>query len=87
MPRVDHSFREGEFVFLRVKPQKISIRFGKGSKLSPQFVGPFEIIKWVGLVAYHLYLPLVFHRMHDVFHVLVLRKYVYDPSHILDWHQ
>ena len=38
-------------------------------------------------MAYPLALPLVFHRMHDVFHILVLCKYVHDPSHILDWHQ
>lgn len=87
MKRVDRSFKEGEFVFLRVKPQKISIRFGKGSKLSPQFVGPFEIIERVGPVTYHLALPPTFHRMNDVFHISVLRKYVHDPSQILDWHQ
>lgn len=40
MNRVDRSFKEGELIFLRVKPHKSSIRFGKGSKL----VGTFEII-------------------------------------------
>jgi len=36
---------------------------------------------------YCLALPPIFHHMNDVFYILVLRKYVHDPSHILDWHQ
>ena len=87
MNRVDRSFKEGEFVFPQVKPRKISIRFGKGSKLSPQFVGSFEIIERVGPMEYCLALPPVFHHKHDVFHISVLRKYVHDPSHILYQHQ
>jgi len=83
MHKVDCIFKEGEFVFIRVKPQKRYIRFGKGSKLSPRFVGPFDIIERVEPVAYHLDLPPIFHRMHDVCHILLLRKYVHDPSHIL----
>jgi hypothetical protein len=86
MHRHDRSYEVGEFVFLHVKPQKISIRCGKGSKLSPIFVGPFDILEKIGPVAYRLALPPVLHHMHDVFHVSVLRKYVHDPSHILDWH-
>jgi hypothetical protein len=39
-------------VFLRVKPHKSSIKFGKGAKLSPRFVGPFEIVERKGPVAY-----------------------------------
>ena len=38
-------------------------------------------------MAYRLALPPIFHHMHDVFHIWVLRKYVHDPFHILDWHQ
>lgn len=83
---MDCSYEEGEAVFLRVRPKKSSIIFGKGSKLSPQFVGTFEILEKIGPVAYRLTLPPVLRRMHDVFHVSVLRKYVPNPSHILDWH-
>jgi hypothetical protein len=39
--RVDRSYEVGDRVFLRVKPHKSSIKFGKGAKLSPRFVGPF----------------------------------------------
>jgi hypothetical protein len=41
--RVDRSYEVGDRVFLRVKPHKSSIKFGKGAKLSPGFVGPFEL--------------------------------------------
>jgi hypothetical protein len=44
--------RCGDRVFLRVKPHKSSIKFGKGAKLSPRFVGPFEIVERKGPVAY-----------------------------------
>lgn len=72
-------------MFLRVRPQKSSIKFGKGEKLSPRFVGPFEILERKGPVAYRLALPPSLARMHDVFHVSILRHYISDPSHIIDF--
>ena len=75
----------GDKVFLRVRPHKSPIHFGKGSKLAPRFVGPFEILERIGPVAYRLALPPSLSRNHNVFHVSVLRKYVYDESHIIDW--
>jgi hypothetical protein len=41
---VDRSYEVGDRVFLRVKPHKSLIKFGKGVKLSPRFMGPFEIV-------------------------------------------
>lgn len=72
-------------MFLRVRPRKSPIRFGKGSKLSPRFVGPFKILERIGPVAYKLSLPPSLSRIHNVFHVSVLRKYIPDISHVLDW--
>jgi hypothetical protein len=43
--RVDHSYEVGDRVFLRVKPHKSSIKFGKGAKLSPRFMGSCEIVE------------------------------------------
>jgi hypothetical protein len=43
--RVDRSYEVGDRVFLRVKPHKSAIKFGKGAKLSPRFVGPFEVVE------------------------------------------
>jgi hypothetical protein len=69
--RDDHSYEVGDRVFLRVKPLKSLIKFGKGAKLSPRFVGPLEIVERKGPVAYRLALPNSLRRMHDVFHVSI----------------
>ena len=59
------------------------MRFGKKGKLAPRYIGPFEIKSRVGEVAYRLVLPPELSRIHPVFHVSILRKYVPDPSHVL----
>jgi hypothetical protein len=82
--RTGRSYEVGDRVFLQVKPHKSSIKFGKGDKLSPRFVGPFEVVERKGLVAYRLALPDSLRRMHDVFHVSFLRHYVSDPTHVID---
>ena len=61
------------------------MRFGKSGKLSPRFIGPFEILERIGEAAYRLALPPQLSGVHDVFHVSMLRKYEPDPSHVLDW--
>jgi hypothetical protein len=48
-------------------------------------VGPFEIMEWIGPIAYKLALPPSLSRIHNVFHVSVLHKYILDIAHILDW--
>ncbi|GKC90370.1 hypothetical protein Tco_1151019 [Tanacetum coccineum] len=50
------------------------VRFGKRSKLSPKYVGPFEIVERVSPVAYRLRLPQDFVGIHDTFHVSNLKK-------------
>ncbi|KAL6225985.1 hypothetical protein ACLB2K_004833 [Fragaria x ananassa] len=57
--------------------------FGKRGKLSPRYIGPYEIIERVGTVAYRLELPSELSRIHNVFHESMLRKYIADPSHVL----
>ena len=71
-------------VFLKIAPFKGVMRFGKKGKLSPRYIGPFEILKRVGNVAYKLALPQELANVHNVFHVSMLKKYISDPSHILD---
>ena len=59
------------------------MRFGRKGKLSPRFIGSYEVIKKVGLVAYKLALPPELEKIHNVFHVLMLRRYRSDPSHVV----
>ncbi|KAL6219503.1 hypothetical protein ACLB2K_007262 [Fragaria x ananassa] len=75
--------KAGDWVFLKLSPWKRVIHFGKRGKLSPRFIGPYEIIKRVGSLAYRLVLPPELSRIHYVFHVSILRKYIADPSHVL----
>ncbi|KAL5554867.1 hypothetical protein UlMin_037103 [Ulmus minor] len=60
------------------------MRLGKKEKLSPRYIGPFEILERIGKVAYRLALPPELSSVHNVFHVSMLRKYVPDPSHVLE---
>ena len=76
-------FPIGDWVFLKTSPMKGTIRFGQKGKLSPRYMGPFEIKSIIGDVAYRLKLPPEFAGVHDVFHVSMLRKYVRDPSHVI----
>ena len=79
----DLEFMEGDLVLLKVSPMKGVMRFGKKGKLSPRYIGPFEILKRIGAVAYRLALPPSLAGVHSVFHVSMLRKYSRDPSHIV----
>ncbi|KAM6550270.1 hypothetical protein CsatB_000078 [Cannabis sativa] len=87
LKRRDIEFEVGDHVFLRVTPRKgLSVkRFGKRGKLSPRYVGPFQILDRVGSVAYRIALPPSLSGVHNVFHVSQLRKYVSDPSHVLSY--
>ena len=70
-------------IFFRISPWKGELRFGKRGKLSPWYIGPYRIVERIGEVAYQLELPFDLDRIHDVFHVSMLRKYIPDPSHVL----
>ena len=59
------------------------MRFGKRGKLSPRFIGSYEVIEKVGPVAYRLALPPELEKIHNVFHVSMLRRYRFDPSHVV----
>ncbi|GKF26172.1 putative reverse transcriptase domain-containing protein, partial [Tanacetum coccineum] len=73
-------FSVGDYVLRKVSPWKGVVRFGKKWKLEPRFVGPFEIIKKVGPVAYRLDFPEELNGVHDTFHVSNLKKCLDDPT-------
>ena len=81
--RKDIEYEVGHKVFLKVSSWRKILRFSKKGKLSPRFIGPYEILEKIGLVVYRLALPLKLANLHDVFHVSMLRKYRSDESHIL----
>ena len=72
MRRRPLEFEVGDHVFLEVMPKRGVVRFGKRGKLSPRFIGPFEILDRVGIVAYRLDLLPIMSGVHEVFHVFML---------------
>ena len=79
----DIEYEVGDKVFLKVSPWRKVLRFGKKGKLSPRFIGPYEVLGRIGPMAYRLARPPELAKLHDVFHVSMLRKYRSDESHIL----
>ncbi|XP_042380065.1 uncharacterized protein LOC121972465 [Zingiber officinale] len=75
-------FAIGDHVFLKVSPLKGVLRFGKKGKLSPRYIGPFEVLEQIGTRAYRLALPPNLSGVHNVFHVSMLRRYL-NSSHII----
>ena len=73
--RKDIRYEISEKVFLKVSPWKKVMRFGKNGKLSPRFISPYEVIEKVGPMAYRLALPPDLEKIHNVFHVSMLRRY------------
>ena len=78
-------FEVGDHIFLKAILKRGVVWFGKHGKLSPRFIGPFEILERVGTVVYRLELPPNMSGVHEVFHVSKLRKYTPDPAHVVDW--
>ncbi|XP_073137715.1 uncharacterized protein [Henckelia pumila] len=81
--RRELEFQVGDHVFLKVSPWKGVLRFGKKGKLSPRYIGPFEILDKVGTRAYRVALPPNLEGVHNVFHISMLRKYISNPSHVI----
>ncbi|XP_070020706.1 uncharacterized protein [Nicotiana sylvestris] len=84
--RRDLVFTIGDKVFLRVSPMKVVMRFGKRGKLSPRFIGPYEILDRVGAVAYRSAFPPKSSFIHPHFHASMLRKCILDSSQVLEAH-
>ena len=81
--RRELEFQVDDWVFLKVSPIKEVTRFGKKRKLSPRYVGPYNILKRVGKVAYELELPAELAAVHPAFHPSLLNKCVGDPASIV----
>jgi hypothetical protein len=82
--RTHREFKVGDHVFLKVKSRKSPLKLGIFSKLATRYCGSFEILERIGHVAYMLALPTSI-CIHNVFHVSLLKKYVHDVNHVIDW--
>ncbi|GJY98851.1 putative nucleotidyltransferase, ribonuclease H [Tanacetum coccineum] len=78
-------FNPGDRVFLKVSPCRGVRRFGIKGKLSPRFIGSFEILDRVGEVSYRLALLPQLSHVHNVFQVSLLRGYTYHPLHVVSY--
>jgi len=77
-------FEVGDHVFLRVTLTAGIGRAIKSRKLTPRFIGPYQILRRIDAAAYEIALPPHLVNLHNVFHVSQLRKYVANPSHVLE---
>jgi len=77
-------FMAEDHVFLRVTRTTSVGRALRSRKFSPKFFGPYQISGRIEPVTYEIVLPPQLANLYPVFHVSQLRKYVFDPSHVLE---
>ncbi|WMV45659.1 hypothetical protein MTR67_039044, partial [Solanum verrucosum] len=81
--RRDLEFEVNDWVYLKISPMKGVMRFGKKRKLSPRYVGPYQILNRIEKVAYELDFPNELAPMHPILHVYMLKKCIGDPTSII----
>jgi hypothetical protein len=82
--RTHREFKVGDHVFLKLKTNRSSLKLGNYSKLAARYCGPFEILERIGpvddMIALHASMTI-----HNVFNVSLLKKYIPDVNHVIDW--
>ncbi|GKA43453.1 putative reverse transcriptase domain-containing protein [Tanacetum coccineum] len=80
LKRKPMEFQVEDRVMLKVSPWKGVVHFGKRGKLNPRYVGPFKVLEKVAAISYKLELPQELSRVHNTFHVSILKKcYAKEP--------
>lgn len=77
-------YQVGDHVYVRIQARQSTLQWRGCTKLEPRYCGPFQVLARVGPVAYQLALRSHI-RFHNVFHVSLLKKYAYDPKHVIRW--
>ena len=86
MRKDEISAEVGEHLFLKVSSIQGVVRFRqKKGKFSSRYIGPFEILEYVGKVAYKISLPPRMPNGHNVFYISMLRKCIPDATHVIDF--
>ena len=63
------------------------VQFSVRGKLKLRYIGPYEVLERIRLVTYQLALPLSLVGIHNVFHMLQLKKCLSDADTMIDTHQ
>ena len=71
-------------MFFKVRPNKSSLNLGNFSKIAVGYCGPFGFLAKIGPVSNELTLPACI-RVHNLLHVYLLKKYIPDTNHVIDW--
>ena len=69
---------------MKVTPVTRVGRALKSRKLTPKFIGLYQILERIGSVAYQIALPPNLSKLHNVFHVSQLHKYIHDLLHVIE---
>ena len=72
-------------MLLKVSPWKGITRFRKKGKSNPRYIGPFEILRSIGKVAYEVALSPHMQHIYNMFHVSLLKKYHPDFNHVIEY--
>ncbi|XP_052197241.1 uncharacterized protein LOC127804420 [Diospyros lotus] len=78
--RRDLEFQQGDKVYLKIIHSQVISQGKEKKKLSPRYIGLYEILERVGVVAYRLALPPTMSNIHNIFHISRLRKHEPDPT-------
>lgn len=81
--RRDSEFHVDDKVYLKISPMNGVMRFGKKENLSPLYVGPYQILRWIVKVTYEPYLLNDLASVYPVFHINLLKKCVGHSTFIV----
>ena len=81
--RRDLEFQVGDKAYLKLSPLRMATRSHKKGKLSPRYIGLYDILERIGPIAYRLALPMTLSNLHDMFHVSQLRKHEPHPTQVI----
>ena len=80
---MNREFSVGDHVYLKVRERKSSLKLGSCANMPPRYCGSLEVLEIIGPAAYRFAFP-ASTRVHNVFHVSLLKKYIHDLNHVIN---